>query len=407
MRRRHRSAALAALLLATTADGADVGSVELEASWRSDLYRIVDGGRAERTEHIGQLDVALTGERSGLFGAPLRWTVSGFVNDGGSVTRQLGDIQVLSNIEIAEQTTRWNEVHVEQALIGGASLLVGKYDLNAEFDVLSSATPFINSAFGIGTDIGQTGRNGPSIFPATGFGARLALPISDRLGLKLAVLDGVPGGSSRDRFALSSRDGALVVAELDWRSARSTVLFGHWRYTTDFDAQCAPPLCGDEDDNEGVYLRGEHRVVEARDDGPAVSVFASIGTANPQFNVFDRFWSLGLLIDAPFAGRPQDQFGIGIARGVAARERRRALRADGIDPTGGESAIELTWLLRIGEHLLLQPMFQYVIDPGTRSDVRDASVFGLRVELGVARTLLRARDDRAISPSSARGSPSG
>lgn len=49
---------------------------------------------------------------------------------------------------------------------------IGLYDLNSEFDALDDAGLFINSAFGVGTDIGLTGVNGPSIFPVTSLAVR-------------------------------------------------------------------------------------------------------------------------------------------------------------------------------------------------------------------------------------------
>ena len=76
---------------------------------------------------------------------------------------------------------------------GIGSLLLGLYDLNSEFDVIETAGLFLNSSFGIGAEYGSSGRNGPSIFPATSFGARLSGQPVQSLFIRGAVLDGVPG----------------------------------------------------------------------------------------------------------------------------------------------------------------------------------------------------------------------
>jgi carbohydrate-selective porin OprB len=51
--------------------------------------------------------------------------------------------------------------------------------------------------------------------------------------------------------------------------------------------------------------------------------------------------------------------------------------------TSGELACELTWRIPFGEHLVLQPDVQYVVDPDTNPDIADALVLILRVELSL------------------------
>jgi porin len=59
------------------------------------------------------------------------------------------------------------------------------------------------------------------------------------------------------------------------------------------------------------------------------------------------------------------------------------MHAEGVDVTSGEQAYELTWRIPLGEHLVLQPDVQYVVDPGTDPDIGDALVLILRVELSL------------------------
>jgi len=99
---------------------------------------------------------------------------------------------------------------------GHGSVRVGLYDLNSEFDTTESRGLFINSAYGIGQELAQTGHNGPSIHPATALAARLAwTPAEPRL-IEFAVVDGVsgdPDGTHRSRWHLSRSEGALLIGE--------------------------------------------------------------------------------------------------------------------------------------------------------------------------------------------------
>lgn len=74
---------------------------------------------------------------------------------------------MISNIETGVRATRLYEAWLETGLGERGSLRAGLYDLTSEFDVLETANLFIHSAHGIGSDIGLSGLNGPSIFPVT------------------------------------------------------------------------------------------------------------------------------------------------------------------------------------------------------------------------------------------------
>lgn len=113
------------------------------------------------------------------------------------------------------------------------TLRFGLYDLNSEFDMSDSRSLFIHSTHGVGHDLGQTGENGPSIFPNTSLGLRAAWEPGANWRLLAAVLDGVPGDPddpTRVRIHLSGEEGALNVAEAQWSGARiGTLSIGHWR----------------------------------------------------------------------------------------------------------------------------------------------------------------------------------
>ncbi len=86
----------------------------------------------------------------------------------------VGDLQGLNNIEADAGWylyDLWSEVSFGPRQ--GASVRAGLLDLNAEFDTSDTAGFFVSPPFGIGTDLAQTGANGPAVFPVTGAGPAL------------------------------------------------------------------------------------------------------------------------------------------------------------------------------------------------------------------------------------------
>src|SRR3546814_19744526 len=88
---------------------------------------------------------------------------------------------------------RLYEAWIDQKIGDAASVRIGLYDLNSEFDALDTAGFFVSSPHGIGPDFAQSGRNGPSIFPAPSLAARVAISPAPGWTVRAALLDGVPG----------------------------------------------------------------------------------------------------------------------------------------------------------------------------------------------------------------------
>ncbi|KQM94346.1 hypothetical protein ASE70_11115 [Sphingomonas sp. Leaf22] len=99
----------------------------------------------------------------------------------------VGDAQVVSSIETGMPLLRVLEAWVEHVGRDDRwSAKAGLYDINSEFDALQTSLLFVNSAFGMGSDLGTSGRNGPSTFPGTG----LAIRGQARLGRALTLRRG-------------------------------------------------------------------------------------------------------------------------------------------------------------------------------------------------------------------------
>ncbi len=227
------------------------------AAYTGEVNSVLHGGVSSASHYLDNLDLQAEADLEQLLGwQGARAFAYGLYNNGAAFSPAVGDAFVTSNIETGTQALRLYELWLEQQLAPGASVRIGLYDLNSEFDALDASAMFLASAHGIGVDISQSGLNGPSIFPSTSVAARLAIAVDRDWQLRLAVLDGVPGDPdhpARTAVQLGNGDGALLIGEVERHLDAGKVLAGHWRYTGGFDRFDGTRSHG----NHGYYLRGD------------------------------------------------------------------------------------------------------------------------------------------------------
>ncbi|MEQ8208099.1 MAG: carbohydrate porin [Woeseia sp.] len=355
------------------ADGYD-----FEAVYTGEVVHNVSGGISTGGRYLDNLDLLLSLDLRDVFGTG-RGTVflHGLYNNSATFADELvGDLQVTSNIDApygVRLFEAWYEIRQ-----GAWSLRSGLYDLNSEFDAHETGSLFLNSSHGIGAELAQTGENGPSIFPISSLAVRAAWQ-NDNLSVRLAVLDGVPGDTenlSSNKVRLSGDDGALVVLEMDATVGIDTRLWaGHWKYTGSFDH-----LISDRrsNNNDGWYL-GAERSFELT--GRTASAFVRYGTANADLNSLENYFGAGVVVQAPFAWRPDDQLGIAIASAGAGDPYLDALLPPGRASGKHETIWELTYRAMVNEHLVVQPNIQFVKNPAMDATLSDALVVAIRFQL--------------------------
>jgi len=339
--------------------------------------RNVSGGLDTGTRYMDNLDLMLEVDIAEAWGGPGTLFIYGLYNNGTTLADELvGDLQVTSNIDAVEAFRvfeLWYEVGE-----GPWSVRSGLYDLNSEFDVNETGGLFLNSSHGIGAAFGQTGENGPSIFPVSSVAVRAAVE-TGRYTARVAVLDGTPGDPedpTSNQVDLGGDDGALVVAEADVSAGESGRLWaGYWRYTTDFDHGWAT---GQSGSNDGWYIGTEH---EFGLGSRSAAWFLRYGTADERFNPLKEYIGAGLVIEAPLTFRPYDSLGLAVASAGAGEPYRRHLEQAGAGSTSSENVWELTYRARFSEHFVLQPDVQWVQNPAASNEPDDAWVVGLRFEL--------------------------
>ncbi len=241
----NRLALLAAVwstIVPAVADPADAPSpraaLVLAASYIGDSRLNARGGRQEGFAYVDNVEFAAHLDAQRAFGLRgLQFFASALHNNQATFSdTHVGDLTVASNID-TDAGLRLYEAWVDWSLptARATSIRAGLYDLNSEFDTTESRSLFVNSAYGMGQDLAQTGENGPSAFPVNAFGARIAWSPRDTWLLEFAVLDGVPGRPGQPGqpgIDFSTSQGALLIAEATTSAGPSSqISIGHWRYT--------------------------------------------------------------------------------------------------------------------------------------------------------------------------------
>jgi len=350
------------------------GPLLLQITYTGEVMGNVAGGWRRGARYLDNLDLVLEADLERLAG----WTgaqlhVYGLYNNGRSISDLAGDTQAVSNIETGVRALRLYEAWIDQKIGDAASIKLGLYDLNSEFDAIDTAGFFVSSPNGIGTDFAQSGLNGPSIFPSTSLAARVAIAPAEGWTVRAALLDGVPGDPdhpARTAIRLGHGDGALAVGEVEAPLGEGKLLLGHWRYTASFDLNDGS---GRAKGNAGTYVRAELPVLNR--DERRIDAFARLGSASGRFNMFDRFAGGGLKFGGWIPGRTEDEFGIAVSAAFTSDSWRRA--------TGGgsaEVAIETSYRAQLAPWLSIQPSAHYIRRPSADPTLADAFVLGLRFE---------------------------
>ena len=387
--------------------------VDLEVVYIGDVFSNLDGGLRRRTRYLDNVDLTLACHLENLVGIDAgSLFVYGLSNRGGDPSRDVGDAQIFDNIEAPDSIELYEAWWQRELLRGRVSLLIGLYDLSSEFDVNASAALFINSSFGTGAELANSGVNGPSIFPSTSLGARLKVNLTEHLLWQTVVLDGVPGDPNDPHgthIHLSGDDGLLIASEAAfawWHSAGANgtpsalmrnrrrrfgrrlsalpytvkLAAGIWAYTKRLN-EVGPPSAeedtGKQCGHPGVYVLADYDATA--DGGPGL--FARAGIADGDVQQFAAYAGAGVVYTGLVPRRDADELGFGVAAAFNGSPYERAIRADGGSPADAEIALEWTYRAVLTPWLSLQPDLQYILDPGARSDRPNAVVLGLRTEI--------------------------
>jgi porin len=368
--------------------------VATEMLYKADLMGNVSGGIARGVRGLDNLDVMFTLDGARL--ADLQGTsamVHLLNNNGGRPDADLmGSAQWINNIEVPKATGKLYQAWIQQLCFDDVlSIRGGLYDLNTEFYVNDPSMLFIHSTYGIGTDMAQSGRNGPSIFPFTSLGLRVKVQPTPQVYAQAVVLDGVSGNPNNPRgtqIDLSRHDGALWAGETGITSGgehpNGKIAIGGWYYTSAFDDHVDTDGAGNpiKRHNKGAYLIADREVYRVPgSETRSLSIFGRFGIADKHVSQCDYAWSTGLVYTGLVPHRAQGQLGVGIAGAHASAKYRQAQRLADIPTDAAEIAIELTYSDNLTPWVKVQPDIQYIVNPGLDPTLDNALAVGARVTI--------------------------
>ncbi|MEM7568284.1 MAG: carbohydrate porin [Pseudomonadota bacterium] len=369
----------ALLTIAAAPLQASEDSVSFSASYIGETWVAASGGASKDARYLDHLFVTAgfdLEQAIGWRGASV--FISGLYNNGTLFSDIAGDLQLVSDIETGVEAARLYDAWIQQSFGPGTSLRIGLYSVDSEFDILEPATLFINAAHGTGTVLGNSGVNGPSIFPTTSLGARFAHRFANGWTARLAILDGVPGDPdrlARTSVQLGDGDGVFAIGEMEIPLPEGKILAGHWRYSTrtaDLTGQVGRG-------NAGWYVRAQHRLIDNPSSaGRGLDGFVRLGTGEGRFNRQNHFLGTGLVYTGPLAKRPEDRTGIAIAAAWPSADHRALTGV-----SGPEVNIEVSYSAQLLPWLRLQPDIQYIINPGAAAGQSDVLALGFRFELSL------------------------
>jgi porin len=360
----------------------------VSAGYTADLRRNMSGGLEQGNAASGLFELGASWTTDRLLPGAWVITSASLIHTGGAAIsgRYVGDLQGLNNIEAPAGLRLyelWSEIRFGER--GTVSTRMGFLDLNAEFDAPVTSGFFIGPPFGIGTDLAQTGENGPAVFPYTSLGVRIAGRLGDTLLWRAAAFDGLPGSLSHDDFVTvnaSHRQGALLIGELEYaRPGFNKLAIGAWSYTASFELVDAAALSDQSrhKGNRGAYAMADLPLGSLR--GTRFDAMLRLGAADGRYNAIDGYVGAALVASHLSSRRPDDAVGLAVAHGRTSSHFRRALAFEGGAPLKSETQVELTWRAPLRGWLNIVPSVQWVDNPGADGALRDAFIAGLRFEM--------------------------
>ena len=321
-----------------------------------------------------------------------RFFVHAIATHGNHPNGQQGTAQGIYNIDVAVNTARifqaWGETTFFDERL---SVLLGLLDLNSEFQVTESSATLIHPSFGTGSELAQTGRAGPSVFPLASLALRGAWKFNDQITLRSALFDGVPGDPAHPRgtrIRLGRGDGTLLINELSYsqkanQHSVNKLAVGAWRYSSRFDHHLDTDSNGDpiRHKSRGAYILGERTVWQMNEDGSrGVDAFLRLGSAAGAVSQMDKALGAGLLWRGPFESRPQDKLTFGIAAEHNSHQWRAPKRAAGEADPAVEAAYEISYRAVVNDWFSVQPDVQWVRSHGNSAPNNKALLLGLRLD---------------------------
>jgi porin len=375
----------------------------------------LSGGLRQGAIYEGRLETTVDVDLEKVANLPgLTFHADGFWIHGTGLARYyLGNLLPEDSFIEALPTVRLYELWLEQKLADGKlALRGGLLGADSDFTTSKYALLFVNSTTGWPAIFGADMPSGGPAYPLSSMGFRARYDVTDQLGLVAAIYDGDPAGPGtndpqrRNAFGLNFRmqDRPLLMQEVQYKYNQDKgaaglpgmVRFGSYQNLGNFpneryDASgqpfamtgLAPALMSGD---YGVYAVLDQQVFAAQGDPTkGVGVFARVFGSPGDRNQVDFYFDTGVNVSGLTPGRSDDMFGVCFAYVHISNVARNAARDAGLSPLPDyEALLEVTYQAQIVAGWTLQPVAQYVVNPGAHlngTNYRNATVIGLRTTL--------------------------
>ncbi|MCE2563201.1 carbohydrate porin [Komagataeibacter sp. FNDCF1] len=390
-------------------------------------------GAGTGASYTGVTMPALTADMEKLIG--LRggtFNVSALQIRGRAMTQDhLSDFNPISGFE-ADRSTRLFELWYQQSFLKGTlDIKIGQQDLDTEFLISDYASQYLNANFGwpMGPSVNLYA-GGPS-WPLAAPAIRLRYRPGEKYTLMFAASDDNPSGNQDSSvFGLTGNPadptsqttgdgsgtkfnmgtGALLITEIQYAlnpqggvhhpglsgvyklgGYYDTARFPDYRYNT--QGQSLGAEGGTPRRDQGNWL--VYGIIDQLIWRPGPTASRALGlfvraTGNSgDRNIISFAIDAGLNLKAPFGGRTNDTLGLGWGIGRVTSAVRAYDRARGALVQGNETHFELTYQAQVTPWMVVQPDFQYVLNPsGGMGDpscptrrIGNETVFGLHTNV--------------------------
>lgn len=332
-------------------------------SYTCDMLTNINGGIKTGTGYLGmiQADINIDTEKAGLWkGGNL--FISGMNTHGFEPSKELiGDFHTVSNIEAGDNTFI-HELWYKQN-IGACYIKLGITDLNADFAVSEYGSFFINSSFGLPSVVSN---NVPvSTFPITNIGGIFHWQINNKFTVQTALHKGVSADIEENKSThyFKKGEGWTSFTEVHCNYSLIKDMEGFYKIGGYYHEHSNENI--DHKNNYGLYFIGDQKVLN-NCNGGALGLFTQLGFCPQKHNTHNLYIGAGLHYSGLNKQRPKDEIGLAIAMADFNDSKIKT-----------ETAIELSYKMKLHKHLTIQPNIQYIINPGDSPELIDNALVGI------------------------------
>jgi carbohydrate-selective porin OprB len=347
-----------------------------------DWSRVASGGLKRRSTIRSLLDLRFTIDLKSLTGVDAGTLWARYYSFlGRSASRDAGDIQSFSNIDVDDHRHQLAELWYEQRFFNETlRLKVGKVDANTEFAFAENAAEFINSSMGFSPTVFAL-----PTYPDPATSVNLFVYPTGNFYAGLAAYDGagqngIPTGSRGPASFFRGLNQLFYIGEVGGRwiipalRLPGRLGIGGWHHNGLFDRFDG----GRKSGTGGFYLVLDHMVWRAEsskeDEPKGIGMYFQYGVADQSVSEIKRHVGGGFVWRGPMSSREEDALGSGISW-----VRLSGARDAGFDDSY-ELAAEIFYKIQVTPWLTAKPDLQYIVNPSGARSVKNALIPGMRFE---------------------------